>query len=176
MSRRGPQAHAPHGKWGARFSPPYQTGRIAAFPAWGRTAGPRGHVGVDADSECAPAFSVSPQIITRARQNCLFERYREKQPPAAQLLDDVHAALQVGPPIPGLGPQPFACHWPQSSGCPRAQCQSQCRQGPDLDRCGVLACGMVARTDSPGQRCGAGGHSCRRQERGSTCDHAASLR
>ena len=45
----------------------------------------------------APGSVSSFQIIRRARQNYLFEQYREKQPPAAQLLDDVHAALKVGP-------------------------------------------------------------------------------
>ena len=39
----------------------------------------------------------SLQIIKRARQNYLFEQYRGKQPQAAQLLEDVHAALKVGP-------------------------------------------------------------------------------
>lgn len=65
---------------------------------------------MDVDRERAPTFPVSPQIITRARQNCLFERYREKQPPAAQLLDDVHAALQVGPGClpPDFRPRPSA--------------------------------------------------------------------
>ncbi|XP_006911044.1 cysteine--tRNA ligase, cytoplasmic isoform X2 [Pteropus alecto] len=44
---------------------------------------------------CMNITDIDDKIITRARQNCLFERYREKQPPAAQLLDDVHAALQL---------------------------------------------------------------------------------
>ncbi|XP_011384971.1 cysteine--tRNA ligase, cytoplasmic-like isoform X2 [Pteropus vampyrus] len=43
---------------------------------------------------CMNITDIDDKIITRARQNCLFERYREKQPPAAQLLDDVRAALQ----------------------------------------------------------------------------------
>lgn len=47
-------------------------------------------------SEHTPHFAFSPQIIKRARQNYLFEQYREKQPRAAQLLEDVHAALKVG--------------------------------------------------------------------------------
>ncbi|KAG8522564.1 Cysteine--tRNA ligase, cytoplasmic, partial [Galemys pyrenaicus] len=34
------------------------------------------------------------QIIRRARQNHLFQQYREQQRPAARLLEDVHAALQ----------------------------------------------------------------------------------
>lgn len=44
-----------------------------------------------------PVALSSFQIIKRARQNYLFEEYREKQPRAAQLLEDVHAALKVGP-------------------------------------------------------------------------------
>ncbi|XP_023393127.1 cysteine--tRNA ligase, cytoplasmic [Pteropus vampyrus] len=44
---------------------------------------------------CMNITDIDDKIITRARQNCLFERYREKQPPTAQLLDDVHAALQL---------------------------------------------------------------------------------
>lgn len=35
------------------------------------------------------------QIIKRARQNYLFEQYREQKPPAAQLLKDVHDAMKV---------------------------------------------------------------------------------
>ncbi|EPY87591.1 hypothetical protein CB1_000234015 [Camelus ferus] len=35
------------------------------------------------------------RIIKRARQNHLFERYRQKPPQAAQLLEDVRAALKV---------------------------------------------------------------------------------
>ena len=44
-----------------------------------------------------PASLLCSQIIKRARQNYLFERYRGTQPQAAQLLEDVRAALQVGP-------------------------------------------------------------------------------
>uniref|UniRef100_A0A8D1K1C8 Cysteine--tRNA ligase, cytoplasmic n=1 Tax=Sus scrofa TaxID=9823 RepID=A0A8D1K1C8_PIG len=43
---------------------------------------------------CMNITDVDDKIIRRARQNYLFERYREKQPSAAQLLEDVHAALQ----------------------------------------------------------------------------------
>ncbi|XP_007947463.1 cysteine--tRNA ligase, cytoplasmic [Orycteropus afer afer] len=43
---------------------------------------------------CMNITDIDDKIIKRARQNHLFERYREKQPQAAQLLDDVHAALQ----------------------------------------------------------------------------------
>ncbi|XP_036883754.1 cysteine--tRNA ligase, cytoplasmic-like, partial [Sturnira hondurensis] len=39
-------------------------------------------------------FTFSLQIIRRARQNHLFQRYRERRPHAARLLEDVHAALQ----------------------------------------------------------------------------------
>lgn len=35
------------------------------------------------------------QIIRRARQNYLFEQYREQKPPATQLLKDVHDAMKV---------------------------------------------------------------------------------
>lgn len=44
-----------------------------------------------------PTSCLSFQIIKRARQNCLFERYRERRPSAAQLLEDIRAALKVGP-------------------------------------------------------------------------------
>uniref|UniRef100_A0A452QWV1 Cysteine--tRNA ligase, cytoplasmic n=1 Tax=Ursus americanus TaxID=9643 RepID=A0A452QWV1_URSAM len=44
---------------------------------------------------CMNITDVDDKIIRRARQNYLFEQYREKQPPAAQLLDDVHAALKL---------------------------------------------------------------------------------
>eukprot|EP00069_Balaena_mysticetus_P010365 bmy_20595T0 len=37
---------------------------------------------------------IDDKIIRRARQSHLFEQYREKQPRAAQLLEDVRAALQ----------------------------------------------------------------------------------
>lgn len=47
-----------------------------------------------------PASCLSFQIIKRARQNCLFERYRERRPSASQLLEDIHAALKVGPSLP----------------------------------------------------------------------------
>ncbi|XP_011384969.1 cysteine--tRNA ligase, cytoplasmic-like isoform X1 [Pteropus vampyrus] len=59
---------------------------------------------------CMNITDIDDKIITRARQNCLFERYREKQPPAAQLLDDVRAALQVGPGClpPDSRPRPSA--------------------------------------------------------------------
>ena len=51
--------------------------------------------------------SLSPwHIIKRARQNYLFEQYREQKPSAAQLLKDVHAALKVGP---GFHPASFLC-------------------------------------------------------------------
>lgn len=40
---------------------------------------------------------VPSQIIRRARQHCLFQRYLERRPCAARLLEDVRAALKVGP-------------------------------------------------------------------------------
>ncbi|XP_054426711.1 cysteine--tRNA ligase, cytoplasmic isoform X2 [Pteronotus mesoamericanus] len=43
---------------------------------------------------CMNITDIDDKIIRRARQNHLFERYREKQPRAAQLLEDVHAALE----------------------------------------------------------------------------------
>ncbi|XP_055987995.1 cysteine--tRNA ligase, cytoplasmic isoform X2 [Sorex fumeus] len=43
---------------------------------------------------CMNITDIDDKIIRRARQNHLFEQYREKQPPAPQLLADVHAALQ----------------------------------------------------------------------------------
>uniref|UniRef100_A0A8C3YPA6 Cysteine--tRNA ligase, cytoplasmic n=1 Tax=Catagonus wagneri TaxID=51154 RepID=A0A8C3YPA6_9CETA len=43
---------------------------------------------------CMNITDVDDKIIKRARQNYLFKQYREKQPPAAQLLEDVRAALQ----------------------------------------------------------------------------------
>ncbi|XP_066108410.1 cysteine--tRNA ligase, cytoplasmic isoform X1 [Saccopteryx bilineata] len=43
---------------------------------------------------CMNITDIDDKIIRRARQNHLFEQYRERQPRAAQLLEDVHAALQ----------------------------------------------------------------------------------
>nr|XP_012381323.2 cysteine--tRNA ligase, cytoplasmic isoform X2 [Dasypus novemcinctus] len=43
---------------------------------------------------CMNVTDVDDKIIKRARQNHLFEQYREKRPQAAQLLEDVRAALQ----------------------------------------------------------------------------------
>nr|XP_023397583.1 cysteine--tRNA ligase, cytoplasmic isoform X2 [Loxodonta africana] len=43
---------------------------------------------------CMNITDIDDKIIKRARQNHLFEQYREKQPQAAQLLEDIHAALQ----------------------------------------------------------------------------------
>uniref|UniRef100_A0A673TX55 Cysteine--tRNA ligase, cytoplasmic n=1 Tax=Suricata suricatta TaxID=37032 RepID=A0A673TX55_SURSU len=43
---------------------------------------------------CMNITDVDDKIIRRARQNHLFERYRAERRRAAQLLDDVHAALQ----------------------------------------------------------------------------------
>ncbi|XP_059875464.1 cysteine--tRNA ligase, cytoplasmic isoform X2 [Delphinus delphis] len=43
---------------------------------------------------CMNITDIDDKIIKRARQNYLFEQYREKQPQAVQLLEDVHAALQ----------------------------------------------------------------------------------
>ncbi|XP_045749000.1 cysteine--tRNA ligase, cytoplasmic isoform X1 [Mirounga angustirostris] len=44
---------------------------------------------------CMNITDVDDKIITRARQNYLFEQYRGKRPQAAQLLEDVHAALKL---------------------------------------------------------------------------------
>uniref|UniRef100_A0A667H150 Cysteine--tRNA ligase, cytoplasmic n=1 Tax=Lynx canadensis TaxID=61383 RepID=A0A667H150_LYNCA len=43
---------------------------------------------------CMNITDIDDKIIKRARQNYLFEQYRGKQPRAAQLLEDVHAALK----------------------------------------------------------------------------------
>ncbi|XP_076971507.1 cysteine--tRNA ligase, cytoplasmic [Tamandua tetradactyla] len=43
---------------------------------------------------CMNITDIDDKIIKRARQNHLFEQYRERKPPAAQLLEDVHAALK----------------------------------------------------------------------------------
>ncbi|OWK17121.1 CARS, partial [Cervus elaphus hippelaphus] len=43
---------------------------------------------------CMNITDIDDKIIKRARQNHLFERYRGTQPQAAQLLEDVRAALQ----------------------------------------------------------------------------------
>uniref|UniRef100_A0A2K6G8L2 Cysteine--tRNA ligase, cytoplasmic n=2 Tax=Propithecus coquereli TaxID=379532 RepID=A0A2K6G8L2_PROCO len=43
---------------------------------------------------CMNITDIDDKIIRRARQNHLFEQYREKKPQAAQLLEDVHAALK----------------------------------------------------------------------------------
>lgn len=43
---------------------------------------------------CMNITDIDDKIIRRARQNHLFERYREEQPPAARLLEDVRTALQ----------------------------------------------------------------------------------
>ncbi|KAJ1066170.1 hypothetical protein K5549_018361, partial [Capra hircus] len=43
---------------------------------------------------CMNITDIDDKIIKRARQNYLFERYRETQPLAGQLLEDVRAALQ----------------------------------------------------------------------------------
>ncbi|XP_054998735.1 cysteine--tRNA ligase, cytoplasmic isoform X2 [Sorex araneus] len=43
---------------------------------------------------CMNITDIDDKIIRRARQNHLFEQYREQQPPAPQLLADVRAALQ----------------------------------------------------------------------------------
>lgn len=138
VRHRGPQAHTMRGKREPASLLGLRRAALRQARCGAQSGDPWPH-GVDADGERAPAFPVSLQIITRARQNHLFERYREKQPPAAQLLDDVHAALQVGP---GCLP-PDSRPRPQSRGCPHAQYQSQFRQVPRPDRCGVLACGMV---------------------------------
>lgn len=67
-----------------------------------------------------PISLLCSQIIKRARQNYLFEQYREKQPQAVQLLEDVHAALQVGP-RPLLGPYVPTSPRPRPKrrGCPQ---------------------------------------------------------
>uniref|UniRef100_H0WT90 Cysteine--tRNA ligase, cytoplasmic n=1 Tax=Otolemur garnettii TaxID=30611 RepID=H0WT90_OTOGA len=43
---------------------------------------------------CMNITDIDDKIIRRARQDHLFQQYREKQPPATQLLEDVHAALK----------------------------------------------------------------------------------
>ncbi|XP_037373291.1 cysteine--tRNA ligase, cytoplasmic isoform X2 [Talpa occidentalis] len=43
---------------------------------------------------CMNITDIDDKIIRRARQNYLFEQYREQQPQAARLLEDVHAALK----------------------------------------------------------------------------------
>ncbi|XP_055470665.1 cysteine--tRNA ligase, cytoplasmic isoform X2 [Psammomys obesus] len=43
---------------------------------------------------CMNITDIDDKIIRRARQNYLFEQYREQKPAAAQLLKDVHAALK----------------------------------------------------------------------------------
>ncbi|ERE81063.1 cysteinyl-tRNA synthetase, cytoplasmic [Cricetulus griseus] len=43
---------------------------------------------------CMNITDIDDKIIRRARQNYLFEQYREQKPSAAQLLKDVHAALK----------------------------------------------------------------------------------
>ncbi|KAM5316950.1 cysteine--tRNA ligase, cytoplasmic [Glossophaga mutica] len=43
---------------------------------------------------CMNITDIDDKIIRRARQNHLFERYREERPHAARLLEDVRAALQ----------------------------------------------------------------------------------
>ncbi|GAB1301937.1 Cysteine--tRNA ligase, cytoplasmic [Apodemus speciosus] len=43
---------------------------------------------------CMNITDIDDKIIRRARQNYLFEQYREQKPPAAQLLKDVHDALK----------------------------------------------------------------------------------
>nr|XP_054517877.1 cysteine--tRNA ligase, cytoplasmic isoform X11 [Pan troglodytes] len=43
---------------------------------------------------CMNITDIDDKIIKRARQNHLFEQYREKRPDAAQLLEDVQAALK----------------------------------------------------------------------------------
>ena len=80
-----------------------------------------GHSCPQAASSCCAAtpgaqqvLLLSFQIIRRARQNHLFERYREERPRATRLLEDVRAALQVGLPVPGQGPRPSASRWPQA--------------------------------------------------------------
>ncbi|XP_049637157.1 cysteine--tRNA ligase, cytoplasmic isoform X2 [Suncus etruscus] len=44
---------------------------------------------------CMNITDIDDKIIKRARQNHLWEQYREKEPRAAQLLEDVRAALQL---------------------------------------------------------------------------------
>lgn len=43
---------------------------------------------------CMNITDIDDKIIRRARQNHLFQQYRDRRPPAAQLLHDVHAALE----------------------------------------------------------------------------------
>ncbi|XP_042528512.1 cysteine--tRNA ligase, cytoplasmic isoform X1 [Dipodomys spectabilis] len=43
---------------------------------------------------CMNITDIDDKIIKRARQNHLFERYREQKPEAAQLLEDVHSAMK----------------------------------------------------------------------------------
>ncbi|XP_067396728.1 cysteine--tRNA ligase, cytoplasmic isoform X2 [Emydura macquarii macquarii] len=43
---------------------------------------------------CINITDIDDKIIKRARQNYLFEQYREKKPPAAQLLEDVQIASE----------------------------------------------------------------------------------
>ncbi|XP_014651248.1 PREDICTED: cysteine--tRNA ligase, cytoplasmic isoform X1 [Ceratotherium simum simum] len=43
---------------------------------------------------CMNITDIDDKIIKRARQNYLFEQYREQKPRAAQLLEDVHTALK----------------------------------------------------------------------------------
>ncbi|XP_047372748.1 cysteine--tRNA ligase, cytoplasmic isoform X1 [Sciurus carolinensis] len=43
---------------------------------------------------CMNITDIDDKIIRRARQNFLFEQYREQKPAATQLLEDVHAALK----------------------------------------------------------------------------------
>ncbi|XP_004852181.2 cysteine--tRNA ligase, cytoplasmic isoform X1 [Heterocephalus glaber] len=43
---------------------------------------------------CMNITDIDDKIIRRARQNYLFEQYRDRKPPAAQLLEDVHTALK----------------------------------------------------------------------------------
>ncbi|XP_077177658.1 cysteine--tRNA ligase, cytoplasmic isoform X1 [Paroedura picta] len=43
---------------------------------------------------CMNITDIDDKIIKRARQNHLFEQYREKKPSAAQLLEDVHTASE----------------------------------------------------------------------------------
>lgn len=56
----------------------------------------------------SPMSVFPPQIIKRARQNHLFEQYLEKRPEAAQLLEDVQAALKVGLLLSALETKSFA--------------------------------------------------------------------
>ncbi|XP_048216984.1 cysteine--tRNA ligase, cytoplasmic isoform X2 [Perognathus longimembris pacificus] len=43
---------------------------------------------------CMNITDIDDKIIRRARQNYLFERYREQKPVPAQLLEDVHSAME----------------------------------------------------------------------------------